>query len=97
MADRAGIDLLELEIAFDHVHLLLRANGRRELPSAMHQLKGATARSVFQRYPELKIDMGSNSFWQKGYGWKGVIQSQAKGLRDYIRTQALRPLWRDAT
>jgi REP element-mobilizing transposase RayT len=58
----------------------------------MHQLKGASAREVCKRFPELKIDMRSVSFWQKGYGYRAVSEDQIETVRRYIRTQLDRPL-----
>jgi putative transposase len=44
IAKRATIRLLEIDIAADHVHLLVAVSGIQTLSSAMHQLKGATSR-----------------------------------------------------
>ena len=91
-AQRAGIRLLEVEVAVDHVHLLVALAEGQTLPSVMHQLKGATARSVFLKYPELKSDLRHNSFWQKGYGSRRLDPSEVPGVRRYMRTQGATPL-----
>ena len=90
-ARRTGINLLEIEAAIDHVHLLVRTSGSQTLPSVMHQLKGATARLIFSEYPELKLDLGQSSFWQKGYGWRRLTEAEAPAVRNYVRTQRERP------
>jgi putative transposase len=92
IAQRPAIGLLEIALAGDHAHLLLTLSGDRTLSSAMHQLKGAASRQLFLRHPELKIDIGHNSFWQKGYGWRKIDPTEAPAVRHYIRTQANRPL-----
>jgi putative transposase len=92
IATRTGIKLIEIEVAVDHVHVLLELDESRSLASAMHQLKGASAREVFQRFPELRFDMRSNSFWQKGYGARYVPPKEIVTVRRYIRTQLDRPL-----
>jgi putative transposase len=92
VATRAFIQLLEMETAVDHVHLLIRLRPEQTLASAMHQLKGASARFIFVKYPELKLDMGHNSFWQKGYGFRRLDPSEVSGVRRYIRTQGARAL-----
>jgi len=93
-AQRAGIRLLELEVVADHAHLLVALAEGQTLPSVMHQLKGATARSIFLKYPELKSDLGHNSFWQKGYGFRRLSSGEVASVRRYMRTQAERPLRR---
>ncbi len=62
VAKRTGISIVEMELAVDHVHLLLSLTEEQRLAGAMHQLKGASARSIFLSYPELRLDLGSNSF-----------------------------------
>ncbi len=91
-AERTGIRLLEVEIVADHAHLLLALDHTQSLPSVMRQLKGATARYIFLKYRDLKVDMGHTSFWQKGYGWRRVSQDELPTVRTYIRTQRQRPL-----
>jgi len=95
IAQRAGIRLLEVEMAADHVHLLLASTGAQTLPSVMHQLKGASSRRIFVKYPELKVDLGHNSFWQKGYGWRKIEPAEAAAVKHYIRTQQSRALRRE--
>jgi len=91
-AQRADIRLLEIEMAADHAHLLVALSVAQTLPSAMHRLKGATSRYIFLKYPDLKVDMGHNSFWQKGYGWRKIEPAEVERVRSYIRTQGTRPL-----
>jgi putative transposase len=92
VAARASIQLLEMETAIDHVHLLIGLEPEQALSSAMHQLKGATSRYIFLRFPELKTDLGHNSFWQKGYGFRQLDPTEISDVRHYIRTQGARPL-----
>jgi putative transposase len=91
IASRASIDLMEVALEFDHVHLLLAIPEPIRIASAMHRLKGASAREVFLRYPQLRLDMGSNSFWQEGYGFRLVPEEQIEAVCRYIRTQSERP------
>ncbi len=94
-ARRTGIRLLEAEAVADHAHLLVAVTGSQTLPSVMHQLKGASGRLIFLKYPELKFDLGHHSFWQKGYGWRKITPSEISIVKNYIRTQRDRPLRQD--
>jgi len=80
------IKLLEYECIVDHVHLLLETT-LNELPRTMNYLKGASARRLFQRFPDLKLDAHTHSFWQTGYAAKAVPQEALATTRNYIRTQ----------
>lgn len=95
-AERTRIHLLAVEAAADHAHLLVGVLEGQALASVMHQLKGATARLIFLKYPELKADLRHNSFWQKGYGWRRIAPHEIRTVRQYIRTQDARPLRRHA-
>lgn len=91
-ADRASLQLLEMETAVDHVHLLIGLRPEQTLSAAMHRLKGTSARFIFLKYPELKLDMGHKSFWQRGYGFRRLDPSEIPRVRRYIRTQGARAL-----
>ena len=91
IARRAELDLVEVETNLDHAHLLVRLEGDQTLSKAMHQLKGASSRYTFLTYPDLRLDLGTSSFWQKSYGWRKVEPSEVSGVRAYIRTQQQRP------
>jgi putative transposase len=86
-----GVDLMEMETAFDHVHLLLRLQDRQTLSWAMHRLKGASARAVLSRSPELTLHSERRHLWQRGYGWRRVTPDEVRTMRRYIQTQRDRP------
>jgi putative transposase len=86
-ATEKGIKLLEVEAAVDHVHLLLDLRDKGQLPIAMMNLKGVSARRLFETFPELKLDAHTNSFWQEGYGSELVAPAAVPAVRRYIRTQ----------
>ncbi|MGA2286336.1 MAG: IS200/IS605 family transposase [Dehalococcoidia bacterium] len=92
IAARVNIKLLEFELSLDHVHMLLEFTSDQDLPAMMHQLKGACSREVFLKFPELKVDLGHQAFWQKGYGFRQLQADEVRGLRYYVRTQSKRPL-----
>lgn len=77
-AQRRGIRLLEAAVAVDHVHLLVALTGSQTLSSVMHQLKGASARAIFLKYPDLKMDPDHCAFWQRSYGWREVEPEQTE-------------------
>ena len=94
IASGTAIELLELEAVGDHVHLLTRLQGKQTLSSVMHRLKGASARAMLLRYPELRLATEMDALWQKGYGWRRLGEHEIAGVRMYIRTQRSRPFRR---
>ena len=81
------IDLLECETAVDHVHLLLRLPKNQAIPKALNLLKGISSRKLHEAFPELKLDSGSNHFWQRGYAYKVVDPGSLESRLQYVKTQ----------
>ena len=86
-AEHHNIRLIEHEAIVDHVHLLLDGEDKPALSKALNLLKGRSARRIFLRFPELKLDANTNSFWQAGYGAKIVPDGAQAAVGRYIRTQ----------
>ena len=84
-----------MEVAIDHVHLLLNLRADQKLSVVMHDLKGASARAIFGRYPDLKFYMQRDTFWQRRYGSRRLHESELETVRRYIKTQSDRPLRHD--
>ncbi len=91
VASQKGIDLLAVGPMINHVHLLVNASGRQELARAMNLLKGISARRLFERFPDLKIDKAVDHFWQHRYAAKEVPDGSWRSVTGYITTQDLRP------
>jgi putative transposase len=87
VAREKSIGLVECEATVDHVHLLIAADDRPHLSRVMNLLKGSTSRRLFQRFPDLKVDAGLNSFWQHRYAAKLIPETAAASVGNYIRTQ----------
>ena len=87
IAMEKGLRMIECEAIVDHMHLLLDLPDKSDLPKAMMNLKGVSARRIFERFPELKLDSGSSSFWQAGYGSRLVSPAALNVTQRYIQTQ----------
>jgi putative transposase len=91
VAKSIDVAILAFAMEIDHVHLVLAIPDDRTIPSTMHRLKGASAREVLRAFPELKTDLGAQSFWQKGYGVRRLMESELPTVIEYVRTQNERP------
>jgi len=67
--------------------MLLRLSSKEELPNAMRLLKGRASREVFQQFPELRLDAGTDSFWQRGYAFSEVEPGSLASRLRYVRSQ----------
>jgi len=87
VAQQKRIQLLECESAVDHVHLLLRLGEGQRLPGVMNLLKGGSSYRLHRTFPELKLDSGSEHFWQRGYSFAVVEPGSLTARRSYVRSQ----------
>ena len=87
VAQQKRIQLLECESAVDHVHLLLRLGESQRLPEVMNLLKGGSSYRLHRSFPELKVDSGSEHFWQRGYSFAVVEPGSLTARRSYVRSQ----------
>ena len=87
IAQQKRIQLLECESAVDHVHLLLRVSDGECLPKIMNLLKGGSSYRLHRAFPELKLDSGSEHFWQRGYDFALVEPGSLTARRRYVRSQ----------
>ena len=85
IAAEHAIELLEMETRWDHVHLLLRLPPQLTLARAMQYLKGISAHTVFLAFPELKLDLGHEHLWQRGYGYRRIDRAAIRRVAEYIR------------
>ncbi len=85
IARERGIEMLECQPTLDHVHLLMRLPPLMSVAQALQLLKGASARRLFQEFQGLKLDLGHDHFWQRGYGYRFVHPSAIPAIRKYIR------------
>jgi putative transposase len=56
-----------LNVQTDPVHLFLSAPPSVARSQIAHPLKGATARKVFQRFPDVKHQLWGGAFWSRSY------------------------------
>ncbi|MCZ6678387.1 MAG: IS200/IS605 family transposase [Candidatus Poribacteria bacterium] len=76
-----GVEILSLSIQQDHVHLFVSSPPRFSPSQLINLFKGATARELLKRYPNLKR---RGSLWTRSYyvGTAGTVSSET--IRHYI-------------
>ena len=69
------------------MHILLAKPPWENLSDIVKNIKGATARYIFQRYPDLRLDMKSNHLWTRGYEYVRHDEASLPTVIAYIRNQ----------
>ena len=80
------LELLEMNIQEDHVHLVLSRPPKFSVSEVVGFLKGKCAIKIFDKHLELKRRYLGRHFWAKGYCVSTVSLDKEK-IRKYVRWQ----------
>jgi putative transposase len=81
------VEILELNVREDHIHLVANVAPKLSISSLMGTLKGKIAISLFAYHPELKKKpYWGNHFWSRGYCVSTVGLDEEK-IRRYVKYQ----------
>jgi len=81
------IEILEMNIKEDHIHMILSIPPRLSISEVMGMLKGKTAIKLFKSFPALrKNPYWGNHFWSRGYCVSSIGLDENK-IRKYVKYQ----------
>ncbi len=84
-----GVDIIEVEICPDHIHLLLSIPPKISVSGFMGYLKGKSSLMIFQKYGNMKFAYRNREFWCKGY-YVDTVGKNTKAIKEYIAEQLKR-------
>lgn len=87
MASQFDMEIKEMEIMSDHVHMLVDAAPKYSISSVMKGFKGVSARMLFMHHPEIKSKLWGGHLWQPSYFAATVSDRSKEQIREYIRRQ----------
>ena len=80
------IEIEEMHVAEDHVHLYCSFPPRLSISTAVTHLKSLSARALFREFPELRARLWGGALWEGGYFVRTVSDSiTGQTVRRYIR------------
>ena len=80
------IEVLELNIQEDHVHMLLSIAPKYSVSSVMGYLKGRLSTRLFQRYEKIGKRYWGRHFWSRGY-CVSTVGLNEEMIRKYVKWQ----------
>ena len=91
IAQEYDFEILEQEMAKDHVHIFVSAPPRYSPATIVNILKSISARETFSRYPQLRRRCWSGKLWEDGYFVRAVGEKiTADIIAKYIKHQKKR-------
>jgi putative transposase len=67
ISDEYGFSIEELEVAVDHIHILISFPPRYGIGEVVRILKSKSARELFRVFPQIKKRLRAGEFWEDGY------------------------------
>ncbi len=86
LRQKDGIEIIEMNVQKEHVHLVIWMPPKYAVSSVMGYLKGKLAIRLFQRYERLGKRLWGRHLWSRGYcvSTVGINEEQ---IRQYVRWQ----------
>ncbi|MGL1959587.1 MAG: IS200/IS605 family transposase [Colwellia sp.] len=82
------IDIVELEIPEDHIHMVIRSVPKQSPSYVMQVIKSITAREFFRIYPEIKKKyFWGGKLWSQSYFVETIGNANEETIRKYVQEQ----------
>ncbi len=82
------IDIVELEMPEDHIHMVIRSITRQSPSGVMQRIKSITAREFFRIYPEIKKKyFWCGKLWMESYFVETIGNANEETIRKYVQEQ----------
>ncbi len=86
LRQKEGIEIIEMNVQSDHVHLVVWIPPKYSISEVMGYLKGKLAIRIFQRYEKLGKQFWGRHLWGRGYCVSTVGIDETR-IREYVRWQ----------
>lgn len=83
------LEVLELNVQVDHVHLVMSIPPKYAVRNVMGYLKGKSAIRIFERYEKLSRGYWGRHLWARGYCVSTIGLDEEK-IRKYVKWQEQR-------
>ncbi len=86
ICEEYGFEIEEIEIAEDHVHILISFPPKHSIGEVVRIIKSISARELFRVFPRLKKRLWSGELWEDGYFARTVGDRLTRQIIDkYIK------------
>ena len=85
IADRYYINIIELGVMPDHIHMIVEIPPTMSISQAFHVLKGASSRELFKRNPKFRLRYPRGHFWSPGKFYRTVGDTDVATTIKYVK------------
>lgn len=86
IAESYGIEVEELEVSVDHVHIFCSFPPKFSITQVVTRFKSLSARAIFREQPQAKRQLWGGEFWEDGYFARTVGDKvTAEVIKKYIQ------------
>ena len=83
-----GIDIVELEVPTDHIHMVVRSVPKQSPSQVMQVIKSISAREFFKLRPEIKRQcFWGGKLWTQSYFVETIGNANEGVIRAYVQDQ----------
>lgn len=85
-----NIDIVELELPIDHIHMVIRSEPKVSPSRVMQIIKSISAREFFKMYPDIKRRyFWGGKLWTQSYFVETIGNANDEVIRKYVQEQLL--------
>lgn len=85
-----NIDIVELELPIDHIHMVIRSEPKVSPSRVMQIIKSISAREFFKMYPDIKRRyFWGGKLWTQSYFVETIGNVNDEVIRKYVQEQLL--------
>ena len=83
-----GIEIVELEIPEDHIHMVVRSLPKQSPSKIMQIIKSISGREFFRLYPSIKEKyFWGGKLWTQSYFVESIGNADENTIRQYVQNQ----------
>jgi putative transposase len=87
VAERHGIEITDIPVMPDHVHLIAGILQTMSVSDALRLLKGASSHELFWKKPNFRKRYPKGHLWSPGKFYRSVGDADLETTRNYVRNQ----------
>lgn len=87
IARQVGFNFIIGGVVPDHAHILVEKAPWDDLGDIVQAIQDITSERIFETFPDLAYDMGTDYFWTRGFHYERHTEATLETVKAYIADQ----------